>query len=120
MTHNPNIEGGVITFGWPDSQWSLAGEGYYSNLTWYSSDQKPTEQEINDMAVLYRQQKSLLEDILELEKLITPRRLREAALGNEESIEFIRGIENQISDLSGQYTEQLDPLNIAWPVVPTT
>lgn len=45
---------------------------------------------------------SIFKQISELESLLTTRRLREATLGDESSIDFIRDIDNQIATLRSQ------------------
>ncbi len=45
---------------------------------------------------------SVLDKILILESSVTPRRMREAALGVQESIDFIQSIDDQIATLRTQ------------------
>jgi hypothetical protein len=46
--------------------------------------------------------RNILNQITALENQQTPRRIREAMLGNQESIDFLAGIDTQISTLRNQ------------------
>jgi hypothetical protein len=60
-------------------------------------DLRETEEYKNQIKTI-----EIKKEISEIESQITSRRLREAALGGQESIDFIQNIENQIAALTGR------------------
>lgn len=53
----------------------------------------------NNQIVIYKKDQTIQEKIIELEKQITIRRLTEATLGDEDSIIFLKNIQNKIAKL---------------------
>ena len=92
---------GLIQLGFtPEIDFSLQddGDGVYIK-EWNSQQSLPSEAEIETAATEYERVQSIFDQITTLESQVTPRRLREAALGD---ITFIQDIENQIAALRVQ------------------
>ena len=75
------------------------GDGIVSLDQWLSEQPQPTEAEIEAAAMEHDRVQPILKEMKRLESQVTPRRLREAALGD---ITFIQDIENQIAALRVQ------------------